>query len=234
MWFRLIALASIAALPAACTTGGASTGSSDGASSSRLPSYELEDDAQASGDPVRQVAAAPEPSADEQAQRSSSRSEIDSRPAQEQTPPPIIDPPPGEQIAGPPLPSPLPTEAPRQRPQPKRASEQPAQPAPAEPIATPRRPGRDGRPQWWVHEPRWSESRLTACAEAMGESVLDARRNAVEAGLQRVRSLVDGDAPAAEVVIAAVRPLPVQAAAPSGMRYIGYVMVTVRTDEQGG
>lgn len=231
-WFRLIALASAAALPAACTTGGASTASSEGATSSRLPSYELEDDARppaqrAPAEPVRQVAA------DEQAQRSSSiaandpQTEPDAAP--EQTTPPIIDPPPGEEIAGPPLPAPSQTEAPREG-----ATEQPAQPAPAEPIATPRRPGRDGRPQWWLPEPRWSDSRLTACAEAMGESVLDARRNAVEAGLRRVRSLVEGDAPGAEVVIAAVRPLPVQAAAPSGMRYIGYVMVTVRTDEHGG
>lgn len=91
----------------------------------------------------------------------------------------------------------------------------------------------DGRPEWWLREPRWSEARLTVCAEALGESVRDARRAAVDAGLERLRTMLEREAEGAEVVVTTVRPLPVPAQAPGGMRYVGYVMVTVRTDETG-
>lgn len=91
----------------------------------------------------------------------------------------------------------------------------------------------DGRPEWWLREPRWSEARLTICAEALGESVRDARRAAVDAGLERLRMVLEREAEGAEVVVTTVRPLPVPAQAPGGMRYVGYVMVTVRTDDAG-
>jgi hypothetical protein len=108
-----------------------------------------------------------------------------------------------------------------------------APPREARAMPGPDRRDDDGRPEWWLHEPRWSDARLTICAEALGESVRDARRAAVDAGLEHLGALLEGEAKDAEVVVTTVRPLPVPADAPGGMRYVGYVMVTVRTDQTG-
>lgn len=145
-------------------------------------------------------------------------------PAREQatrTDSPAVDPAPDAERAGPVVPTT------QQRPS------STAQPTQARALPGPDRRVADGRPEWWLREPQWAEARLTVCAEALGSSVRDARRAAVDAGLAELRDLLERDAPGAEVVVTTVRPLPVPAQAPGGMRYVGYVMVTARTDDAG-
>ncbi|MFG0275777.1 MAG: hypothetical protein ACF8QF_12050 [Phycisphaerales bacterium] len=138
-----------------------------------------------------------------------------------QTDSPTVDPAPDAERAGP--------VAPTTR-QPVASDAQPTQ---ARALPTPERRVADGRPEWWLREPQWAEARLTICAEALGASVRDARRAAVDAGLAELRTLLEQETPDAEVVVTTVRPLPVPAQAPGGMRYVGYVMVSARTDDAG-
>ena len=105
-------------------------------------------------------------------------------------------------------------------------------PAPA-PVARPVRAGSDGRPEWWLREPQWTDGRLVVCAEALGEDVLDARRSAVASGHAALQRALSRDPGAVEIVATTVRPLPVPAQAPGGKRYVGYVMVSALTEPQG-
>lgn len=84
----------------------------------------------------------------------------------------------------------------------------------------------DGRPAWWIDAPRTADGRTTVAAEALGDDVLSARRAAVVAGRAALLRALAG-APADErIVYATVRPLPAGGAAPSGPRFVGYVLIS--------
>jgi hypothetical protein len=159
--------------------------------------------------------------ASEESALSADRAPSPARAQATRTDSPTVDPAPDAERAGPAVPTA----------QPAPASQ--TQPTQARALPGPERRVADGRPEWWLREPQWAEARLTVCAEALGSSVRDARRAAVDAGLAELRELLERDAPNAEVVVTTVRPLPVPAQAPGGMRYVGYVMVTARTDDAG-
>ena len=101
-------------------------------------------------------------------------------------------------------------------------------------AVTSRARSRDGRPEWWLTEPQLADGRVSLCAEALGQDIREARRNAVEKGLALLREQLAEATYDAQVVYLTVRPLPIPAEAPSGARYAGYVMVSGVPDEGDG
>jgi len=87
----------------------------------------------------------------------------------------------------------------------------------------------DGRPTWWFAEPIEEAGRVRICAEALGESMLDARREAVAASRGRARNalgLREGvPLPDEQIERTWVWPLP--SPSPGGARYAAYVELSV-------
>jgi len=88
----------------------------------------------------------------------------------------------------------------------------------------------DGRPSWWLDEPRTEAGVVTLCAEALARTVLEARRAAIRAGAAALERRLGEPAQDMEVVAATVRPLRESAGA-ADMRFAGYVLVRAKTDD---
>jgi len=88
----------------------------------------------------------------------------------------------------------------------------------------------DGRPSWWLDEPRTEGGAVTLCAEALARTVLEARRAAIRAGAAALERRLGEPARDMEVVAATVRPLRESAGA-ADMRFAGYVLVRAKTDD---
>lgn len=90
---------------------------------------------------------------------------------------------------------------------------------------------RDGRPSWWFDDALESDGRLIICAEALGSSMLEARRAAVEAGRQRLRREFGlaraADLPEETIDRSWTWPLP-NSRTLQGNRYAAYVKMSCR------
>lgn len=87
----------------------------------------------------------------------------------------------------------------------------------------------DGRPAWWLAEPRREGGRVTITAEAIGMDLSDARARAIEAG-RAALAREAGPAPGGERVESLlVRRL--EGDAPGRARYVGYARLSAREPE---
>lgn len=87
----------------------------------------------------------------------------------------------------------------------------------------------DGRPGWWLAEPRREGGRVTITAEAIGADLSDARARAIEAG-RAALAREAGPAPGGERVESLlVRRL--EGDAPGRARYVGYARLSAREPE---
>ncbi len=87
----------------------------------------------------------------------------------------------------------------------------------------------DGRPIWWLAEPRSEDGRVVLTVEAMGRDLSDARAKAISAAREAVRRHA-GPAPGGERLEAlVVRKL--EGDAPGRSRYVGYARVSAREPE---
>jgi hypothetical protein len=87
----------------------------------------------------------------------------------------------------------------------------------------------DGRPVWWVDQSGWRDGRYSICAEAMGEDVRTARRNAIDAARREAKSALGGTIRDERVETAIVRSLASDATGKN--RYVGYVRMTALRGE---
>lgn len=88
----------------------------------------------------------------------------------------------------------------------------------------------DGRPAWWLAEPRREDGRVTITAEAIGTDLSDARARAIEAG-RAALAREAGPAPGGERVESLlVRRL--EGDAPGRARYVGYARLSAREPER--
>ena len=87
----------------------------------------------------------------------------------------------------------------------------------------------DGRPIWWADQSGWRDGRYSICAEAMGEDVRTARRNAIDAARRDAKSALGGSIRDERVETAIVRSLASDATGKN--RYVGYVRMTALRGE---
>lgn len=87
----------------------------------------------------------------------------------------------------------------------------------------------DGRPVWWADQSGWRDGRYSICAEAMGEDVRTARRNAIDAARRDAKSALGGSIRDERVETAIVRSLASDATGKN--RYVGYVRMTALRGE---
>ena len=146
---------------------------------------------------------------------------VDSTPEREPLQP--IDP---AYIAGPPLPemaAVLPNESVNAPVEPVAGAENPPETSPSFWRA-------DGRPAWWLAEPRREGGRVTITAEAIGADLGEARAKAIDAG-RAALGRVAGPAPGGErVESVVVRRL--EGDAPGRARYVGYARLSAREPER--
>lgn len=86
----------------------------------------------------------------------------------------------------------------------------------------------DGRPTWWVDQSGWRDGRYAVCAEAFGDDVRTARRNAIDAARRDAASDL-GSIRDERVETAIVRAMP--AGATGQAKYVGYVRMTALRGE---
>lgn len=87
----------------------------------------------------------------------------------------------------------------------------------------------DGRPVWWADQSGWRDGRYSICAEAFGEDVRTARRNAIDAARRDAKSALGGSIRDERVETAIVRSFASDATGKN--RYVGYVRMTALRGE---
>ncbi len=112
------------------------------------------------------------------------------------------------------------------------APTRPASPNRVDPVPTASGGGlwrADGRPVWWADQSGWRDGRYSICAEAFGEDVRTARRNAIDAARRDAKSALGGSIRDERVETAIVRSLTSDATGRN--RYVGYVRMTALRGE---
>jgi len=90
------------------------------------------------------------------------------------------------------------------------------------------------RPDWWMPQPLEKEDgRIQLTAEALGTDVLDARRNAVRAAREAITRALGRPPREERIEFATVRRLPEQVQSPGAARFVGYVLISARSETAG-
>ncbi len=84
---------------------------------------------------------------------------------------------------------------------------------------------RDGRPSWWIDDASRDHGEVVVAAEALGPTIREARRAAIDAGVTRLERAL-GREPADWVVKAAmIQPLRAVRGPESVNKFVGYVLI---------
>lgn len=84
---------------------------------------------------------------------------------------------------------------------------------------------RDGRPSWWIDDASRDQGEVVVAAEALGPTIREARRAAIDAGVTRLERAL-GREPADWVVKAAmIQPLRAVRGPESVNKFVGYVLI---------
>lgn len=109
--------------------------------------------------------------------------------------------------------------------------------APSTSAGTPKQasssPRADGRPSWWLAQPKRSDGRVQITAEALASDVRSARRAAVEAGLRALEKRLGRTSTDMRIEATTVRLLGEHHGAATEHRFAGYVLVSAPMERQG-
>ena len=90
---------------------------------------------------------------------------------------------------------------------------------------------KDGRPLWWFDEPRRDHGTLSLCVEAIGQSIRDARRNAIERARREIDRRSDRPMDELDIEYERIWIWPTHETGRTRDRYAAFVMLSVRTVE---